>query len=67
MPSFHSFIVRKGIDKYDLPAGTFLLINRDLKSGKLDQIPINNSELLKLISDASQYLSTQCIVEQGEK
>lgn len=55
--------IGKGIDKYELPRGAYIVVNRNLKNGKLDDIPISDSELLELIAIGSRYLATKLRAE----
>lgn len=65
MPSLHSLRIGHGEDQYDLPKGAWLIINRDLKSGKLDNIPVSDAQLMKLVSDATKYLSQKIFDKQS--
>jgi hypothetical protein len=55
--------IGKGRDKYELPLGAHIIVNRNLKSNKLDHIPISDSELLTLIAIGSKYLAEKLKAE----
>lgn len=58
MGKFHSLFISRG-EHLEPPPGAYLLIDRELKSDKLDRVTISDKQLLQLISKAATYLDSK--------